>query len=369
MKPVAVLPAGGLSSRMGSFKPLLDLGGMSVLARSVRTFLDAGVERVLVVTGNRDEEVAAEARRAGAETVHNPDWEQGMFTTVRAGVRALDDGQDFFMHPADIPLVRPQTVRLIMQAHAQSGPLLTCPTFLGERGHPPLLGHALRPMVLNYGGQGGLRGLLESLPADQVLELPCADAGILADLDRPEDHAAALKRMDRAYPDERECRALWELCGTPENVRAHSLAVAKAAVRLAEAVNARGGSLDADLVYGASLAHDILRVHKGHARLGAAMLDLHGFTAAVPLVAEHPDLELPADQPVTEREMVFLADKYVQGEELVPLEARYQAKLIKFGAEPGARENIQGRLDRARAVRDRVQELAGRDLETLLEIA
>ncbi len=82
-----------------------------------------------------------------------------MFTSIQAGVRVLGDAKHFFVLPADIPLVRPQTVRLLARTHLESDALLTCPTFLGERGHPPLLSRDLAPLILDHDGQGGLRAI------------------------------------------------------------------------------------------------------------------------------------------------------------------------------------------------------------------
>ena len=371
----AVVPAAGKSSRMGRFKPLLPLGAETVLARSVRAFRAAGVERVVVVTGHRADEVAAEARRAGAEVVHNPDHEQGMFTSIRAGVLALGDEADhFFVLPADIPLVRPETVRLLAEAHMARDALLTCPTFLGERGHPPLLHRNLIPLVLAHDGHGGLRTVLETVEArepDRVLDLACADAGVLADLDRLEDYEAALARVNTSHPLPGECRALWEMYETPEPVRGHCRAVGGAAGRMVRAVNAARPEpqrLSEDLAVGAALVHDLAKGRPDHARAAADILRKHGFPVAADIVAAHPDLELAQDAPLTEREIVFLADKYVQGDRLVPLESRYQAKLEKYGADPEVRTAIQGRRERAETVRDRVEAATGRSLAGILGV-
>ena len=372
----AVLPAGGKSRRMGRFKPLLPLGDGCVLERAVRTFRDAGLARIVVVTGNRAEEVAAKAREAGAEVAHNPDHELGMFTSIQAGVRRLgeDNADHFFILPADTPLVRPETVRLLAETQQEGDFLLTCPTFLGQRGHPPLLHRDLRRAILEHDGTDGLRGVLDTLEAgqpDRVRELAVADSGILLDLDRPADYAAALDSADHGYPSAEECQALWEMYETPEPVRGHCRAVAEAARRMVLAMNQNlpeDGRLNLDLAVSAALAHDLCKGRPRHAKAGAEALQRHGFPAAADIVAVHPDLEMAPGADLTEREIVFLADKYVQGQGLVPLEARYQAKLDKYGADPEARLAIQGRLTRAQIVRDRMEQRIGTPLEDLLEV-
>ncbi len=81
----AVILSAGLSTRLPHFKPLLRLGGASLLARSASLFRQAGIEQCVAVTGCRAGEVAEEARALGLRPVFNPDFESGMFSSVRAG--------------------------------------------------------------------------------------------------------------------------------------------------------------------------------------------------------------------------------------------------------------------------------------------
>ena len=145
---VAVILAGGLSSRMGQrFKPLLPLAGRTPLSWLAGTFRQAGLDRILVVTGYRGTEVAAEATRLGLTPVHNPDYETGMFSSVRAGLTALPQGTvRFCITPVDVPLFRAATVRrLLARAQEPDTPPLLYPMFMGERGHPPLIAASVVP--------------------------------------------------------------------------------------------------------------------------------------------------------------------------------------------------------------------------------
>jgi CTP:molybdopterin cytidylyltransferase MocA len=445
----------------------------------VRCLHAAGVADVLVVVGHRADEVAAAARDLGARVTRNPDPAQGMFSSVRAGFAALaairPDGENgengengdptprtALVLPVDIPLVRPTTVALLLADHfparsasaAPAARVLTYPRFLGERGHPPVIDAALFDAVLAHDGTGGLRAVLaawEETHPESVGDVAVADAGVAMDMDRPEDYAAARAHLATPGPTEAECRALWDIASTPENVRAHCRAVAQAALRMALALNAaraqrgtfaegppetgttapapgdRTGAhgaprpgrpavpttgaattetataaeasvsppsraenaarpqppvmarsldtirppasacvLDPALVFGAALAHDVAKAQPRHARAGADLLARHGFAEAAAIVADHADLELAPDAPLTEREIVFLADKYVRGVEVVDMEERYAAKLERFGGDPSARAAVAGRLARAAEVRRRFLEESGARLPDLL---
>src|ERR1035438_509749 len=108
----AIVLAAGYSSRMAEFKPLLPLGGSTALELCIRLFRDAGVAEVLAVLGHRADELQPLAERAGARCILNPHFEQGIFSSISAGSRALAGWVEAaFVLPADIPLVRPHTIR------------------------------------------------------------------------------------------------------------------------------------------------------------------------------------------------------------------------------------------------------------------
>lgn len=363
----AIIPAAGLSSRMGRFKPLLPLGEGTVLSRCIALFQENRVDRIVVVTGKNRDEVSSEAARAGAASVHNERFEQGMFSSVLAGVGALPpDVSAFFLLPADMPLVSPATIGRLAGEYRRTAPAVLYPRFLGERGHPPLIGRELLPGILDHDGAGGLRAVLQRHEAD-ALDLDVADSGTLLDLDHPEDYEQALARFDAAYPNERECRQLWAMRGLPEHIADHCRAVARVSEALCARLNARGGIpvLDPALVWGAALTHDIGKGTKPHEKVGADLLRSHGFHAAADIVAEHFDLTLPPDQPITEKEVVFLADKLVRCQSPVALDARYLEKLAAHRHEPGAEQAILGRLDRARALLARFDRELGTSAEGL----
>ncbi|GAB7024046.1 DVU_1551 family NTP transferase [Salidesulfovibrio brasiliensis] len=362
----AIIPAAGLSSRMGRFKPLLPLGGGTVLSRCIGAFAGT-VEKRIVVTGKRADEVAAEAVSAGAMAVHNPAFEEGMFSSIQTGVRALDDSvRAFFVLPADIPLVRPETAGRIAGAFWEATPPVLYPVFAGKRGHPPLVSRELIPEILAHDGTGGLRAVLERHDSG-ALDLDVADFGTTHDLDYPQDYELAVQVAEFEGPLESECRVLWKLHGVAERVLDHCRAVSVVAAALAERLNARqeGAKLDPVLVRGAALTHDIGKGTRRHEAAGAEILHLHGFHAAAEIVAVHSDLSLAPDAPTTEREVVFLADKLVRRCDPVALEDRYLEKIQMFGHEPGAEEAIRGRMERAKTVLRRVDREIGCSCEAL----
>jgi molybdenum cofactor cytidylyltransferase len=365
----AIVLAGGFSRRMGRFKPLLPMGDRLHIERVVHLFQDAGIDRIQVVVGHRGGEIRRVLDPLNVVCVENPDYAEGMFTSVLAGVRALPEQcRAFFIHPADIPMVRWQTVRRLADFGKASSALVFYPTFDGRRGHPALIRSCLARQIQQWPGTGGLRSFLQGHDAES-LELPVADEAVLLDLDSPEDYHLMLERLaNEGLPTEAECRVLTEgLQVLPAAVVDHCRTVSAVARQLAESLHAAGLDIDLELARTAALLHDIARTGKDHARTGARLLEGHGFTRLAPIVDAHMDLEVDTRSPLDETQIVYLADKLVIGDKLVDLEQRFARKMEKYGKNPDAAAAIARRRDTARCIRAKVERMAGMDLEAILK--
>jgi len=128
----AVILAAGRSSRMGSFKPLLPFGRGTVMERVISTVYEAGVETIRIVVGWNAHLLIPILERLGVPWVRNERFEEGMYTSVRAGVRDLPTGvAAFFLLPGDIPLAQSATLtRLIAEWDKRPGGIF-CPCFEG----------------------------------------------------------------------------------------------------------------------------------------------------------------------------------------------------------------------------------------------
>ncbi len=193
----ALILAAGLSSRMGEFKPLLPLGGTTVIGKAIESFRNAGVEDIIVVAGFAAERLIPVLQKHQVGWVINHEYEQGMYSSLRAGVRKLSDScEAFFVLPADYPFVLPATVIALLNAFrlCEERKLIFRPSYRGRRGHPPLISAGMVPFLLDFDEAGGLRQLL-SRHAEETLNVDCDDPGILADLDCQEDYRNAGKRF------------------------------------------------------------------------------------------------------------------------------------------------------------------------------
>lgn len=361
----AVVLCAGRSSRLPRFKPLLTLGGASLVGRAAALFHQCGVDEIVAVTGTRADEVAAEAKAHGMRPVFNPRHQEGMFTSVQAGLAALPHEVDgAFVLPVDIPLIRPASVRALAERFAEADAPVLVPTFRGEPGHPPLLSRAAVAAVLRWSGENGLAGALDALPQQPV---PVADAQILFDVDDDETFAEAERRCARlGIPTVDEALALLDIHGAGERGHAHGRGVAEAALALARALLAKGAALDLELIETAALLHDVAKGQPKHEAAGAAVLESEGFPRLAEIVAVHRDIDPEGLPRITERELVYLADKLVRGAERMPVERRFQEKLDRFAEDAEATGAIRRRLGHALHMQRLVEAAAGKTVHEIL---
>ena len=364
----AIILSAGLSSRMGRFKPLLPLGEKTVVERVVGVYRDAGIEDICVVVGYRAGEVAAVLETLGIRCVMNHQFEEGMFSSIQAGVRALPDGcRGFFVHPVDVPLVRRSTLAALIEAFKTHDGDICHPCFDGRRGHPPLVPAALAPKILDWPGEGGLRGCW--LAWDMAMQdVAVADQGILSDLDTEEDYRRMSARLPTEdIPSVDECRVLMEqVRAVPDAVRRHCLAVAAVAVRLASSLRHAGGALDLDLVRSAALVHDIARDEPHHADAGARLLDDLDYPRLASLVRVHMEMAVGPAPELDEAGVLYLADKLVVGDRLADLSERFKRKMAKYGKDAHAVAAIEKRKLAAERLKEAIERRCGQTIDIIL---
>lgn len=172
MTPVGIVLAAGQGRRMGRPKALLTLpGGTSYLGSACRALLRAGCQEVIAVLGASATAAQGlleqEGLLAGAHPVTavlNPDWEQGMSTSLRVALANLPPAADVaVVHLVDLPDVSAEVVARLLakgvteQENARSA--LARAAYDGVPGHPVLLGRDHWPGILDsLAGDAGARG-------------------------------------------------------------------------------------------------------------------------------------------------------------------------------------------------------------------
>ncbi|HVT99917.1 MAG TPA: nucleotidyltransferase family protein [Acidobacteriaceae bacterium] len=188
----AVVLAAGASTRLGQPKQLIRIGSQSLLRRTVRLAIEAGCSPVYVVLGFESDQMTPELTGLAVETVINPAWQQGMGSSLRAGMQALlrapTQPDAVLLLVCDQPRLTAEHLRELLTWHwaarTKSEIAITASTYAQRNGVPAVFSTKLLPELLAITGDHGARDLIRA-HARQVQGIPWA-AGEF-DIDRPED--------------------------------------------------------------------------------------------------------------------------------------------------------------------------------------
>ena len=187
----AVILAAGASRRMGQPKQLLLVDGEPMLARVVDAVVTAGLDQVIVVLGASAEQAQPLLAGKAITIVHNPDWPEGMASSLRIGLAAVSpQAEAALFTPADLPRLLPTTIQHIIDHYHSTGKSVIIPSYHGRRGNPVLFARSLFPELMALRGDVGGRAVFAAHP-EQVAMLEVSDAGILLDIDTPDEYRAA----------------------------------------------------------------------------------------------------------------------------------------------------------------------------------
>lgn len=354
-----IIIAAGYSSRMEGFKPLLKFGNQSAVERLVSTYQQAGVDQIILVLGYRADEIIAYFNSKTVKIVINEKFDQGMYTSILKGITQLDPESDaFFIHPVDIPLVKPITVSQLKEAANQASNGIIYPCFLAERGHPPLIDKKYQEVIQKNTMDGGLKKLLSQFEED-ALDLELTDEAILMDMDTRSDYQALLDYHDLGAPNLCECYAIWDKYQLPETIQKHCEKVKRTAMEYGEQLRKKGIELDLSALRAAALLHDIGKTGKNHAQVGGELLRELGYEKVGAIIADHMDIVVEQGKAVTENEILYLADKLVKNDQRIDLKTRKNLTLDGYRNNPEAIEKIKKRYQNAEAIMQKIKRIIG----------
>jgi molybdenum cofactor cytidylyltransferase len=197
----AIILAAGASTRMGSdrHKLLLPLGDRPVLAHVLDAALASRARPIILVLGHQTQRVRtfipAYLDHPAITVIENPDYAQGMSTSMKLGIQMLlshgykKNGEDeigsaLFL-TGDQPLITPRIIDRVIDAYREgreTGKRIVAPLYAGQRGNPVLFDAGLFPELLQVTGDEGGRGLLKRHPGE-VTTVEMEDATASHDVD------------------------------------------------------------------------------------------------------------------------------------------------------------------------------------------
>jgi molybdenum cofactor cytidylyltransferase len=196
----AVVLAAGRSTRMGAINKLVEqIGGKPLVRIAAEQALASQAGPVIVVTGHQREKVEAALKDLNVRFVHNPDYAEGLGTSLRVGIGAVSESADgAIVCLGDMPQVDTTLIDTLLNAFdPESGAYIVVPTIDGRRGNPVVWARRFFPDLMSIGGDFGARYLIGNY-AEAVVEVPVAGDAALTDVDTPESLSAVKAEIERA---------------------------------------------------------------------------------------------------------------------------------------------------------------------------
>lgn len=189
MQVAVLILAAGASRRLGRPKQLVEYQDETLLARAIRLSHEAGAARIVVVLGSSADEVAASLHSTPANLVINQDWEQGIASSIHAGLSALEElaprVDGVLLLTCDQPRLTREHLVQMLDVFQQSGGILSIGSaYGGTLGVPALFPRQRFAELYTLRGDQGARLLLKGEKSSiREVELPGGEI----DIDTPAD--------------------------------------------------------------------------------------------------------------------------------------------------------------------------------------
>lgn len=186
-----LLLAAGESRRMGYPKPLLEISGVTFLAKGAAAMLEVS-ERLIVVLGAYRERIgAAVPHDLRIVAAYNPNFARGQLSSLKIGLAQIGrEAHAVIVHLADHPLVSPATFHAAVAEYERSRMPIVIARYRGCRGHPVLFDRSIFKELMEAPEDQGARMVVNAEPS-RVSYVDVEDAGTVLDLDTPADLARA----------------------------------------------------------------------------------------------------------------------------------------------------------------------------------
>ena len=354
----AIILSAGYSSRMGDFKPFLKFGEYTAIETVVNTFKASGINNIIVVVGHRGKEIIEALKDSAVRCIENENFSQGMYSSILKALEVIEeDVNAFFILPVDIPLVKKHTIEILKDKYLQCNKGIIYPAFNDKKGHPPLIDCKYKDIIMKNSEDGGLKNILNKFEEDSI-NIPVFDKASVMDMDAKEDYIKLLNYFNIDAPDREECYCILNGYNVPDNIIKHCIKVSQMALHILNQLNQNGYNFNEDIIEAAALMHDMARGSKDHAKVGAEILTSLGYEYIGNIISTHMDIKVDEKEDITEKEILFLADKLIKEDKALSLENRFASCLLNNNFE--ASSKIKERFGEAKKIMKKVEKIIGK---------
>jgi molybdenum cofactor cytidylyltransferase len=187
-KIYTVILAAGTSSRLGFNKLTVKIDDQSVISRTVECFCIEGIEKIFIVTNPESLEIKKELEDFSLSPsislvlVNNPDYKDGMSSSVKAVLPFIEDAAGVFFHLGDKPFIKREIIRSMLDMYLKEDIRMLIPEYNSKKGHPVMVKiKTYIEEMKTLTGDRGLREIIDKHMEDVVFIK--GDEGSIFDID------------------------------------------------------------------------------------------------------------------------------------------------------------------------------------------
>ena len=194
-KIYGLIIAAGLSGRMGEFKPLLKYEGKSFL-QNITLKLDRVCSKIIIVTGHNADQIEENISQINLQheckLIFNPDFKEGMFTSLQKGLRNIGECDWVLYHFVDQPTL-PESFYSEFVEQIENSYDWVQPRYNGRNGHPIIINKSIFNSIISAPKTSNLREVInEKIIKKKFWE--CGYSQIFDDIDTPDEYKELTKQ-------------------------------------------------------------------------------------------------------------------------------------------------------------------------------
>ncbi len=191
----AIVLAAGLSTRMGGVnKLLLPFKSKTVIVTVVEHLINAGIEEIIVVTGNDAEQVKNLLKHLDVKVIYNEDFKKGMTSSIKKGVSGVK-GNSYMICLGDMPFITNEEylqIRTFFEKLKHLNEACICiPTYKNKKGNPVVFSSFYKSEIFKHTNIEGCKGIITG-NQQNVYKLEMKEANILKDIDTADNYNKAI---------------------------------------------------------------------------------------------------------------------------------------------------------------------------------
>jgi molybdenum cofactor cytidylyltransferase len=195
-----IILAAGASTRMGTPKQLLRYGEQSLIGHIVQVAIASVCQPIIIVLGAYAERIKLEINSEQVHIIENSLFSQGMSTSIRVGIEALNvinkEAKAVVLMVCDQPFISPQLINQLVEVHETTLKPIVASQYANTLGVPALFNRALFAKLTTLSGTEGARHIIKKY-LQEVLAIPFPEG--VFDLDTPDDYEQLLLKIEEEF--------------------------------------------------------------------------------------------------------------------------------------------------------------------------